>query len=259
MERFFDPIDHAMLMRLVARRMRDRRGGKLRRPWRHAGVVAAGPWSPTTMGSPHGGVMRPVLAKSDLHGLDMDWAQQSCALGQRTRSADALRIVCRTRRAAEHALQAGTEVVQTRTRTVHPPKTRLVDVQSAGCECLGCHLHTGRARRSGKLIPRMWPGQKAMQAIRSPMRAQTERRGLQETLTARGAQRNPIIRGWRPYVRVGNSTKKFQDLDRYARHRVVQWIRAHRKGATTPAQLQGLLSTSGLEYFSARGRCGTRP
>ena len=53
-----------------------------------------------------------------------------------------------------------------------------------------------------------------MQAIRSPIREQTERRGLKETLTARGAKLNPIIRGWRTYVRVGNSTKKLQDLDR---------------------------------------------
>ena len=168
-------------------------------------------------------------------------------------------IVCRTRRAAEPALYAVPQVLQKLQLTVHPTKTRIVDVKSTGCAFLGCHFHKGRARRSGKLIPLMWPGQKAMKAIRSHIREQTERRGLKETLLAIVATLNPIIRGWRNYFRVGNSTKKFQDLDRYARQRVVQWIRAHRKGATTPAQLQGLLSTSGLAYFSARGMCGTRP
>jgi hypothetical protein len=58
---------------------------------------------------------------------------------------------------------------------------------------------------------------------------------------------------------VGNSTKKFQDLDRYVRHRVGQWERARLKRAATAGQLQALLSTSGLESFSARGRCGTQP
>src|SRR2546428_95066 len=105
------------------------------------------------MGSPHGGVIRPVVANSSLHGLDMYWAQQSGSLGHLTRSADARRIVCRTRKAAEHALHAVTEVVQRRTLTGHPTTTRLVARKSAGCECLGCHFHQGSARRSGKLSP----------------------------------------------------------------------------------------------------------
>jgi hypothetical protein len=143
--------------------------------------------------------------------------------------------------------------------TVHPTKTRIVEVKSTGFAFLGFHFHKGRARRSGKLMPLMWPGQKAMQAIRRHIREQTERRGLKETHPAIVAKLNPIIRGWRNYCRVGNPTKKFQDLDRYVQQRVVQWIRAHRKGVTAPKHLQALLSTSGLEHFSARGICGTRP
>jgi hypothetical protein len=98
-----------------------------------------------------------------------------------------------------------------------------------------------------------------MQAIRSHIREQTERRGLKSTLKAIVAKLNPLIRGWRTYFREGNSTKKFQDLDRYVNQRVVQWIRAHRKGASTSLQLRAVLRTSGLEPFSARGMCGTRP
>ncbi len=132
-------------------------------------------------------------------------------------------------------------------------------MQQAGFEFLGFHFHKGRARRTGTLIPLMWPGQQAMKAIRSHIREQTERRGLKSTLKAIVAKLNPLIRGWRTYFREGNSTKKFQDLDRYVNQRVVQWIRAHRKGASTSLQLRAVLRTSGLEHFSARGMCGTRP
>jgi RNA-directed DNA polymerase len=138
-----------------------------------------------------------VLANLSWHVLDRYWTQQYRALGHLTRYADAMLIVCRTRGAAEQALQAVTQVLQTLKLTVHPTKTRIVDVQSAGCECLGCHVHKGRARTSGKLIPLRWPGQKAMKAIRRHIREQTARRGLRGPCTAIGAKLHPIIRGWR--------------------------------------------------------------
>jgi hypothetical protein len=40
---------------------------------------------------------------------------------------------------------------------------------------------------------------------------------------------------------------------------VVKWLRVRLKRGIPPEQLQARYSTSGLEYFSARGRCGTRP
>ncbi len=254
-----DPRDHERLRRWVARRISDRRVFTLRRQWLTVGVVEEGQWHPTPRGSPPGGVISPVLATLSWPGLDLYWTQPYRALGHRTRSADDLRIVCRTRGAAEHARPAVTPVVQKLKLTVPPTKTRRVDVQSAGCACLGFHVHQGRARTSGQLIPLRWPGQNAMQAIRRHRREQTERRGLRGTLTAIVATLTPIIRGWRHDFRVGHSTKKFQDLDRSVRPRVGPWERARLPRAATAGPLQALLRTRGLASCSARGRCGTRP
>jgi RNA-directed DNA polymerase len=123
-------------------------------------------------------------------------------------------IVSHTRSEAEQALQAVTQILQKLKLTGHPAKTGIVDVKRAGFEVLGFHFSKGRARKSGKLIPLMWPGQKAMKAIRSHIREQTDRRGLRGTIAAMVAKLNLIIRGWRNYFRVGHSTKKCQDLDR---------------------------------------------
>jgi hypothetical protein len=168
-------------------------------------------------------------------------------------------LVSRTRSEAAHARQAVTQIVTELKRTVPPTKTGIGDGKRAGCALLGCHCQKGSARTSGKLIPRMWPGPKAMKAIRSHMREQTERRGVRDTLAAMVATRTPIIRGWRHDFRVGHAPKKVQDLDRSGRHRVGQWIPARVTRSATPDPRQALYRTRGLEDFSARGRCGTRP
>ena len=122
--------------------------------------------------------------------------------------------VSHTRSEAAQALPAVTPSWQQRHLTGPPTQPGIVDVKRAGFEWRGCHCHTGRARKAGKLIPRMWPGQTARQAIRSHLREQTERRGMRGPIAAMVATLHRIMRGWRTDGRLGHSTKKVQDLDR---------------------------------------------
>ena len=185
--------------------------------------------------------------------------QRDSARGKLTRYADDAVIVCRTRVAAERALQAVIPVLARRKRTLPPTKTRIVERQQAGCEFRGFHVQKGRARRRGQWVPLMWPGQKAMQAGRGRIRVGTERRGLRGAMAARVAKLNPIIRGGRHDFCIGNSTTQFQALDRDVRQRVVAWECARRKGHLAVAQLQALLRARGIGYFDLPGRGGTCP
>ena len=191
--------------------------------------------------------------------LEMSWAPRDSSVGHRTRDADDVVVVCRTRTAAAPALPALALVIGTRQLQRHPTKTRLVDVTREGFELLGFHVQQGRARRTGPLVPWMWPGQKAMKAVRRQIRADTARRGLRGAMAAMVAKRTPIIRGWRTDVRLGNSTTKFQGPDRDARQRLVMEVRARRQGRVAPDHLLALLRVRGLESCYAPGRCGTRP
>jgi RNA-directed DNA polymerase len=69
---YFDTSHHPKLLRLVGRRVKDKK--ILRRIWkfRRAGVMEKRTFRPTTLGTPHGGIISPLLANIDLTELDRD-------------------------------------------------------------------------------------------------------------------------------------------------------------------------------------------
>jgi hypothetical protein len=199
-----------------------------------------------------------MLANIYLHVLDERWKQEYSRLGKLTRYADDFVIVCSTRSEAERALQAIKEVLVGLKLKLHPTKSKIVEMKREGFEFLGFHFQKVKARKSGKLIPFTQPGQKAMKRVRSRMREETARKTLRFSIEAMVAKLNPIIRGWRNYFRVGNSTKKLQDLDRYVRQRLARWVRGRLKGKLGLGELEAWMRENGIEHFYKAGISGAR-
>jgi RNA-directed DNA polymerase len=129
---FFDAVDHEWLIRFVEHRIGDRRVIRLIRKWLKAGVTEDGKTTPTTIGTPQGAVISPLLANIYLHYVFDLWAHQ-----WRQRHAQGNVIIVRYAddivAGFEHEADAVRFLAALRERmeqfalSLHPEKTRLIE------------------------------------------------------------------------------------------------------------------------------------
>jgi group II intron reverse transcriptase/maturase len=226
---YFGSIDQALLMERVERRVTDRRVLKLLRGWLRAGVMEDGAYSETVSGTPQGGVISPLLSNIYLHFLDNVWRRQCAQVGVLVRYADDFVVLCRTAKNAEEAERRVRIIFERLKLTLHPEKTRRVDLAEGreGFNFLGCHLHM---RMSGKLLEtkgirryylQRWPSERSMKRVRTRVKELTgrSRLGVKDVRTIL-ADLNPVLRGWGNYFRTGNAARKFNQLDSYVYRRL---------------------------------------
>jgi group II intron reverse transcriptase/maturase len=255
---YFGSIDHGKLMTLVARRVSDRRVLKLLRQWLRAEVMEEGRGTAMLSGTPQGGVISPLLSNIFLHVLDTVWERRCADVGELVRYADDFVVMCRTRAQCEEAEARVRAVLDRLGLTLHPEKTRKVDLSRGreGFDFLGCHL---RKRMSGPLLEKTGrrvyylqrhPSQRSMKRVRTRVKELTgrQRNGVKDVRVLI-EDLNPVLRGWGNYFRTGNATNQFVAVDRHVVGRLRGFLRK-RKGRHLRA---GDADRWTREYFERHG------
>lgn len=229
----FDNIDQEKLMKLVERRISDKRILKLIRKWLTAGVIHNGVFQESEIGSPQGGVLSPLLANIYLNYLDTVWEKYSSKLGKLIRFADDFVVVCKNYKAVKHARRAIEEIMSRLELSLNEEKTHIVSLWNGneGFDFLGFHNRMIKHKNVKgyeyfQLI--QWISNKAKKSIKEKVRTFLGRSTHHCNLKHRITELNRKIDGWRNYYGMSRYDKLLQ-LDKYICMRVVMWFNGKRQ------------------------------
>jgi RNA-directed DNA polymerase len=215
---YFDMIVRTILMDEIKKEVADGRVLGLIEMFLEQSVMdGMKEWEPET-GTPQGAVISPLLANIYLHPVDEAMARAGFEM---VRYADDLVILCKSEEDARKALKLLTEEMTKLKQTLHPEKTRIVDLMNSwGFEFLGYHFN-----KHGKK-----PRKKSLTKFKENVRELTPRNhgnSLEKIIS----RLNQTLRGWFSYFKHSNKTT-FRDLDSWIRRRLraILLRRQHRRG-----------------------------
>jgi group II intron reverse transcriptase/maturase len=220
LEKFFDRINHDILMSRVARRVRDQRVLRLIRRYLEAGMMSGGVIEARRQGTPQGGPLSPLLSNILLDELDQELERRGHCF---CRYADDCTLYVRTQRSGERVLASVSRFLECRLR-LQLNTAKSVVARPWQRTYLGYSMTFHR-------MPRLRVPAEVAQRFRSRLRA-VFRRGRGRLLSAVIVELTPILRGWMNYFCDIEAKGVLDELDGWLRRKLRtllwrQWKRSY--------------------------------
>ena len=222
LEKFFDRVNHDILMSRVARRIKDKRVLRLIRRYLQAGMMSNGLTTARREGTPQGGPLSPLLSNILLDELDKELERRGHKF---CRYADDCNIYVQSESAGERVMKSITSFLDRRLRLqVNAEKSAVARPWER--KFLGYSLTTNRK-------PRLKVAKESVRRLKGKLR-EIFRRGRGRNLGKLIADElTPLLRGWMNYFRLAEVKNVFEELDSWIRRKLRCLIWRHWKRTFT--------------------------
>jgi RNA-directed DNA polymerase len=209
LEKFFDRVNHDVLMGKLAKRIGDKRMLGLIRRYLKAGIMADGVVMERHEGTPQGGPLSPLLANVLLDEVDKELEKRGHAFA---RYADDCNVYVQSRRAGERVMQALQHLYARLQLRINQAKSAVAKPWDR--KFLGYSFWVA----PGKVIKRR-VATKALVAMKNRVRQITRRAGGRSIESVITELREYLV-GWKAYFQLADTPKVMRLLDEWIRHRL---------------------------------------
>ncbi len=209
LEKFFDRVNHDVLLERLRRRIADPPVLGLIRRYLEAGVLASGVKVERHEGTPQGGPLSPLLANVLLDEVDQELERRGHAF---VRYADDCNVYVRSQRAGQRVMAWLERAYGNLRLRINPAKSAVA--RATRRSFLGFSFWMGPGRRIQRRV-----APEALATMKDRVRQLTGRsrgRSLQQV----AADLRGYLPGWKAYFRLADTPGVFRDLDKWLRHRL---------------------------------------
>jgi RNA-directed DNA polymerase len=210
LEKFFDRVNHDMLMARVARRVKDKKILLLIRRFLQSGVMEDGLVKATEEGTPQGGPLSPLLSNIMLDDFDRELEKRGLRFA---RYADDCNIYVKSEKAGKRVMEAAVRYL------IEKLKLR-VNQQKSAVDNPSNRKFLGFTFTQGKEPNRIAAHESRVKRLKEKVKGAIKKmRGSKLTVSIR-KELMPITRGWANYFKVVEARSIFGSLDGWIRRKI---------------------------------------
>ena len=203
--KFFDRVNHDVLMHRISRQIQDKRVLHLIGKYLRAGVMVKGRLQRTTMGVPQGGPLSPLLANILLDDVDKELEKRGHCF---SRYADDLIILVKSLRAGQRVMNSTRRFLENKLKlAINEQKSKVAPVEE--CSFLGFVFIRGKIRWS----------EKSFQKFKRQIRLLTGRSWF-VSMEYRYKKLAEYVRGWMNYYGISEYYRPIPEIDEWLRRRI---------------------------------------